>query len=236
MHVHVPGVDPLTVLVGVMVVVFAIIARAGGVAEFPWPFENLGVSWDGVSNGRVWQLFTYGLLHGNWLHLWMNVLMLWLVGGRVAHILGWRKWTEIVLLGVLAGGLLHGLTGAVLVASGHEESYLVGVSGACFGLLVALTTLSPESRMWPIPVSGKNLGLGLIVAELCLWLMQPELGLPGFSQMGGVMVGVGGAGLFKISHACHFGGAVSGWWCARALLVSPPSLEDLQKERATREG
>jgi len=230
-----PGVDPLTVLTVGMILIFAVISRAGGVAEFPWPFRHFGASWDGLSHGKLWQLVTYGMLHGNWFHLWVNVLMLWLIGGRVAHILGWRKWVEIVVLGVVAGGLLHGLTGAVLVASGNQESYLVGISGACFALLVALTTLSPESRMWPVPVSGKNLGLGVIVAELLLWMMSPELGVPGFSQLGGAMVAVSGAGLFKISHACHFGAAVVGWWSARSLLMSPPSLEDLQKARLKRE-
>jgi len=235
-RVHTPGLDPLTVLTVVMIVIFAAISRAGGVAAYPWPFQYFGVSWDGLSHGRFWQLLTYGLLHGNWFHLWVNVLMLWLVGGRVAHILGWRKWGKIVVLGVIAGGVLHGLTGAILVASGSVDTYLVGISGACFALLLALTTLSPESRMWPVRVSGKNLGLGVIVSELLLWLMSPELGVPGFSQMGGLMVEMGGAGLFQISHACHFGAAVVGWWYARKLLQSPPSLKKLQKDRVAREG
>jgi membrane associated rhomboid family serine protease len=235
MRVHVPGCDPLTILTGVLFLVFLVISRAGGVQEFPWPFVHLGLSWTGLSQGEIWQLGSHALIHGNWLHLWLNLIMLWLVGGRVAHIVGWRKWLGIVSLGVFVGGLLHGVTGAMVVSSGNEEPYLVGVSGACFALLVALITLSPESRMWPVPVSGKNLGFGIVTAELLLWLMQPELGLPGFSQMGGVMVDLGGGGLFGISHACHFGGAVTGWWCARQLLAPPPTLEDLKRDRAERE-
>ena len=235
MRVHVPGCDPLTVLSGVLFLVFLVISQAGGVEAFPWPYIHLGLSWGGLSQGELWQLGSHALVHGNWLHLWLNLIMLWLVGGRVAHIVGWQKWVQIVVLGVFVGGLLHAVTGAVLVFSGNEEPYLVGVSGACFALLVALTTLLPESRMWPVPVSGKNLGIGMMAAELLLWLMQPELGLPGLSQMGGVMDALGGGGLFEISHACHLGGAVAGWWCARQLLVTPPTLAELKKQRADRE-
>lgn len=235
MRIHVPGCDPLTLLAGAVVVIFVVISRVGGVHEFPWPYVHLGLSWSGLLDGGLWQLWTYGLIHGNWLHLWLNLIMLWLVGGRVAHIVGWKKWLQIVGLGVLFGGLLHGLTSGVLVFLGNEEQYLVGISGACFALLVALTTLSPESRMWPIPVNGKNLGLGIITAELLLWLMQPELALPGLAQMGGLVVGFGGGDLFGISHACHFGGAVIGWLCARQLLASPPTLDDLKKHRTQRE-
>lgn len=235
MRLHVPGLDPMTLLVGVLLASFLLVTWLGGFELCPWPYVQFGVSWEGVSHGKFWQLLTYALLHGNWLHLGLNVLMLWLIGGRIIDILGWRRWLAIVFFGVLAGGVLHAVTGLVLTRAGYQESHLIGVSAACFALLVALTTLSPESRMWPVPVSGKNLGLGLIAAELALWLMHPGLGVPGLSYVGGVMAGMG-EGVFEISHACHFGGAVVGWWLARRLLTSPPTLEQLQQERAEREG
>ncbi|NWK57181.1 rhomboid family intramembrane serine protease [Verrucomicrobiaceae bacterium N1E253] len=226
----------MTLLTVSLIAVYALLAVGGGVERWPEPFVWFGLSWDGLSKGRVWQLLSYGVLHGNWLHLWVNVLMLWMVGGRVMHILGWRKCMEIIFYGVLFGGVLHALTGLVFAWTGHDELYLVGISGACFALLLALVSLSPEVRMWPVPVSGKHLGMGLILAELGMWLMHPGLGLPGLSQMGGLVAGWAGGGLFEISHACHFGGSVAGWWCVRRLLTSPPTLQQLQDERAQREG
>ena len=120
-----------------------------------------------------------------------------------------------MLFGVLAGGLLHLLTGVLLLRNGYAESYLVGISGACLALLLTLTTLSPNDRFRFLPVSGKNLGLGLIIAELLLWFMHPGLGLPVFSHLGEQLVTWGGPGLFRISHACHLGGALG------RLLVGP---------------
>lgn len=237
MQVHLPGVDMMTGLVLMLVLIHLFLERAGGPTEAPWYYLNFGLSWDGFSHGKIWQLATYGLLHGDWFHLMINLLMLWLVGGRVIHILGHQWCFKIIVFGTLAGGLIHLLTGLLMLRTGYQESQLVGISGACLALLLTLTTLSPDSRMWPIPISGKNLGLGLIVAELLLWLMQPGLGLPVFSLMGEQIISwSGGDGtIFRISHACHLGGALAGWWLARRLLAPTPSLESLRQMRSERE-
>ena len=70
----------------------------------------------------------------------------------------------------------------VLAPGGEDAPLLVGLSGGCMGLLLLLTTLSPQSRMMPLPVSGKSLGLGILMAELVLALADPALGVPGFSD------------------------------------------------------
>jgi len=235
LNVRFPGLDFATLLVGVLIAIHWAVERSGGPAYVADLFIQFGLTWSGVKEWKVWQIISYSLLHGSWFHLSINVLMIWLVGGRVIHILGQRGWLKVIFLGILVGGLLHLLTSAVLTVNGFQSSRLVGISGACYALLITLTTLSPESKMWPIPVSGKNLGLGLILSELLLWLMLPDLGIPLLSTMGEKLIAMGGAGLFQISHACHFGGAVAGWWVASRLLSPTPSLEELQKMRAERE-
>ncbi|MBT8043356.1 MAG: rhomboid family intramembrane serine protease [Verrucomicrobiae bacterium] len=238
-QVQLPGFNMITGLVLVLTVIHLLMVRiqgsAEGQAEAAWYYINFGLSWHGFSDGKIWQIVTYGLMHANWAHLLMNLLMLWLIGGRVIHILGHRRCFWIIVLGTVAGGLMHLLTGLLFLRTGYPESHLVGISGACLALLVTLTTLSPDSRMWPVPISGKNLGLGFIIASLLLWLMQPGLGLPLFSGMGELMVNWAGPELFQISHGCHLGGALAGWWLARRLLAPTPSLETLQKLRQKRE-
>jgi len=218
-----------------MLAIHCAVEILGGVERVWALYVELGLSWSGVMSGKIWQLISYALLHGSWFHLITNIVMLWLVGGRVMHILGRREWVKIVFWGVLAGGVVHVVTSFFLMRNGFQELRLVGISGACYALLLTLTTLSPESKMWPIPVSGKNLGLGLLLCELLLWLMQPELRLPVLSGLGQSMVDYGLAGIFKLSHACHFGGAMAGWLIARRVLAPVPNLEQLQRMRAKRE-
>jgi membrane associated rhomboid family serine protease len=208
----------VTALMLVLLLLQLVLMFAGGLPKVFWYYENFGLSWDGISHGKVWQLLSYALLHGDWFHLLINLLILWFAGGRVVQMLGQRKSLEIIVVGVLVGGLLH-LLSSLLRVTGYGESYLVGISGACFALLLALTTLSPHTRMGFIPVSGKNLGLGIVIGETLLWLMHPSLSLPVLSSLGEQMVAWGGAALFEISHACHLGGALAGWCLARRVLA-----------------
>ena len=208
----------VTALMLVLLLLQLMLMFAGGLPKVFWYYENFGLSWDGISHGKVWQLLSYALLHGDWFHLLINLFILWFAGGRVVQMLGQRKSLEIIVAGVLVGGLLH-LLSSLLRVTGYVESYLVGISGACFALLLALTTLSPHTRMGFIPVSGKNLGLGIVIGETLLWLMHPSLSLPILSSLGEQMVAWGGAALFEISHACHLGGALAGWCLARRVLA-----------------
>ena len=214
----------VTALVLVLLLLHLVLMFAGGLPGVFWYYENFGLSWDGISHGKVWQLLSYALLHGDWVHLVINLFILWFAGGRVLQMLGQRKSLEIITAGVLVGGLLHLLSG-LLPVTGYRESYLVGISGACFALLLAMATLSPHTRLRLIPLSGKNLGLGIVIGEALLWLMHPDFGLPVLSLLGEQMVAWGGAELFEISHACHLGGALAGWCLARRVLtpVSAPT-------------
>ena len=219
-----PKWDVVTALVLVLLSLHLVLMFAGGLPELFWYYQNFGLSWGGITHGKVWQLLSYALLHGDLVHLVINLFILWFAGGRVLQMLGQRKSLEIITAGVLVGGLLHLLSGLLLV-TGYRESYLVGISGACFALLLAMATLSAHTRLRFIPVSGKNLGLGLVIGEALLWLMHPDFGLPVLSLLGEQMVAWGGTELFEISHACHLGGALAGWCLARRVLtpVSAPT-------------
>ena len=102
-------------------------------------------------------------------------------------------------------------------------------------LLLLLTTLSPQSRMMPIPISGKSLGLGILTTELVLALADSDLGLPGFSALGNWLdrheLGNG----FQLGHACHFGGGLAGWLLGKWLLRPRVTLKRLRRDRERRE-
>jgi len=221
---YAPRKDHLSVLVVVLILVNLLLEAGGGFAGLPWYYDNFGLSFDGFSSGKIWQLFTYGLLHGDWFHLLINLLLLWLAGRRVMEILGSGRCFLVILSGLLAGGLMHLLTGFLILGSDQPESCLVGISGACMALLLTLTTIMPDSHIRFLPIRGGNLGIGLIIAELILWLMHPGFDLPVFSFLREQWGALAGDGSYQISHACHLGGAVTGWLLARRLLT-PVSIK-----------
>jgi membrane associated rhomboid family serine protease len=199
---------------------------AGGMDALARWYETLGLSRSGFLSGKVWQLLTYGLLHGAWWHAGLNAVFVLLIGSRIEFITGRAVLLGVTLAGILGGGIAHLLVGSGL---------LVGLSGGCISLLLCLTTLSPESRMFPLPVSGRNLGLGILMAELGLALIDPGLGLPGFSAVGELAAAHGMASWFEMGHACHFGGGLAGWVYGRWILRPRVTLERLRRDRARRE-
>lgn len=219
--------------VAVILGIQALVMAAGGPDRQPaWSwFEALGLSRQGVFSGKIWQVFSYGLLHGGWWHAGLNALFVLLVGSRIEHSAGRAAVVKAVIFGVIGGGIGH----LVLAPGGAGAPLLVGLSGGCLGLLLLLTTLSPQSRMMPLPVSGKSLGLGVLSAELMLALVDPALGLPGFSKIGAILAGHGLGTWFQTGHACHFGGGLAGWLFGRWLLRPRITLERLRRDRARRE-
>lgn len=211
----------------------AIVSVSGGHEREPalgW-FTTFGLSRYSLMEGKFWQLVTYGLFHGGWLHVGVNSLCLLLVGSRVEHMAGRAAVWKTSILGILGGGVFH----ILLTPGGASAHVLVGLSGGCVGLLLLLTTLSPESRMLPVPVSGRSLGAGILAAELILAVIDPALGLPVLAGLGKWLSVRGMESWFQIGHACHFGGGLAGWSIGRWMLRPRVTLERLRHERARRE-
>jgi membrane associated rhomboid family serine protease len=112
---------------------------------------------------------------------------------------------------------------------------LVGLSGGCLALLLLAVTLSPQSRMFPLPVSGKSLGLGIMLAAFGLALIDPALGLPGAAAAGCWLTAHGMGAWFQVGHACHLGGGLAGWLYGCWLLRTRVTLNQLRRDRARRE-
>jgi len=219
------------VLVTVLVAVWVPIGLGGGPDQSPELFRTFGLTRETVLGGSWWQPLSYGLLHGSAAHLLINVIVLLLIGGRIEHILGGPAAIRIFFMGVVAGGAMH----LLLVPGGVETAILVGSSGGAIAWLLTLTTLSPESRICPVPLSARNLGLGLLLGSALLALIHPGLGIPWLAWVGGWVEARMGP-ITSIGHACHLGGGVAGWLAGRWVLRPRVTLEQLQRQRAAREG
>jgi membrane associated rhomboid family serine protease len=215
-------------LVLVLVAVQLLVSVAGGYEAVPWIFQKFGLSRSGISDGEVWQLFTYGLLHGGLPHVAINSLCIVMIGARVEHVLGKGRVVKTLLAGVFGGGLAHLML--------DDAGPLVGVSGGCVAMLILLTTLSPESKMWPVPVSARTLGIGVMGVELFFALLDLNPDIPGFTKVVEIFTDAGLAGHgYSIGHACHFGGGMAGFFMGLWLLRPRVTIATLRRDRERRE-
>lgn len=226
------GTAPATWCVVVAILlVHTVVELSGGPERCFAVYKVFGLTRDGFLAGKIWKIFTYGFLHGAWWHVIANALFVLLIGSRIEHVAGAKNFLKASGAGVFGGGVGH----LLLSPAGANAPVLVGFSGACLSLLLLLTTLSPQSRMMPLPISGRNLGLGILLAALVLALVNPRLEIPGLSQIGLWLGQQGFSGMDRMGHACHFGGGVAGWLYGKWLLRPRVTLERLRLERWKRE-
>ena len=93
------------VLIGVNVGVFMLqlVMGSGIGVDQGWIYENGVLFGPLVAEGEWWRLVTSAFLHGNILHLGMNMLVLWLIGPPLEDYLGHGRYALLYLVSGLAG-------------------------------------------------------------------------------------------------------------------------------------
>lgn len=192
---------------------------------------TLGLSKDDFLSGKIWQALTYAFIHGNWPHLALNGAAILILGSKLEHIVAKRSYLLLCLFSTLGGAAMFLLLSPNTNGPAFSRQTLVGASAICFAFLVFLTTLSPDSRFLPVFLSGKTIGLAIILTTLAFALLNPELPTGFLADWGKKISENGLPDLFAISHACHLGGALTGWIYARYILRPRITLKSLQRAR-----
>lgn len=133
---------------------------------------------------QPWRLFTYMFLHAGPWHIVFNMLWLWWMGRAVEETLGPRSFTVIYLGSGVGGALLD-----VFFAQFLGINYVIGASGAVFGIMVAFAVLYPTMPIHLFllpPIEARYVVAGLIALNI--------LALGGNSNVAHI-VHLGGAGI-----------------------------------------
>jgi membrane associated rhomboid family serine protease len=142
----------------------------------------------GQLHGEFWRIATYSFLHYNWLHLLLNVGLLWWIGRIVESQVGTGRGALIYFVSVLysAGVILF-------VHNWHPKAgATIGASGGIFGLLgAALIILYREDsgerfRKWLWLTVAVGFGVSVL----------PNISMAG--HIGGILGGASAALLIKI--------------------------------------
>ena len=141
----------------------------------------------GSGQFNVYQLITYGFLHGNLSHLIFNMIPLFMFGRVLENTWGSKRFLNYYLLTVIGAGIVQLILGGFSVT--------IGASGAVFGLLAGFGILFPNTQLFllfpPIPIKAKYFVIGYCLIELFL---------------GGIAIQGD-----TIAHFAHLGGAIMGF-------------------------
>ena len=145
---------------------------------------------NGQLHGEFWRIATYSFLHFNWLHLILNVGLLFFIGRVVEAQAGISRGALIYFVSVIFSAAL-----ILLVHNWHsKEGATVGASGGIFGLLGAALILAYRRgdpaglrrRLWIVLLVG--FGVSFL----------PDISMAG--HIGGLIGGIGTALLLRIRH------------------------------------
>jgi membrane associated rhomboid family serine protease len=145
-----------------------------------WPLQS-GLFWP-------WQLLTYGLLHGDTLHLFFNMFGLWMFGSEIERLWGPRRYLQFLLVCVVVAALAQLLV-TFLMGSNVPT---VGASGGLFGLLLAFGMMFPNRTIVPLfpPIPMKAKVFVAIFGGLELILgFTGRSGIAHFAHLGGMLGG-----------------------------------------------
>jgi len=132
-----------------------------------------------------WQLVTYAFLHGNEIHLLLNLLALWVFGAPLERLWGEKRYIQFLIACAVTGALTH-LIFTTLMGS---PSRMLGASGATYGILLAQAMLFPNklvNLMFP-PVDMKMKTYVMIFGALELWMgLTAQDLIAHFAHLGGM--------------------------------------------------
>jgi len=148
----------------------------------------------GLMSGMVWQPVTYMLLHGSFLHILLNMLVVFMFGRELERILGVRRFVLLYIGSGIIGGL-----GWILMSG---RGYCIGASGGVFGLIGLYAALFPNRPItlllfFVIPITLRARVLAMILAAISLILMFGD---------------------GNVAHSAHLAGGLAGYWFGAHLL------------------
>jgi len=172
-------------------------------AGYTWFVMHFGLVPSGVVPGlRIWQPVTYLFLHdaGTIWHILTNMFVLWMFGRELELVWGRDRFLRYYFLTGVGAGVINIVVKIIPTLWGHApyDVPTIGASGAIFGVLLACAILFPDRQviMFPIPIKMSMRTFVIIMTGL-------------------EFLGTFGLGGDNISHLCHFGGMLVGYFYLR---------------------
>ncbi len=189
----------------------------------PWFFDLFAFS-PARAATEWWSFGTYMFLHGGFLHLAFNMLMLFVFGPAVEEEMG--NWFGLYYF-------LCGLGGAVLsfaLTVVTPVAPFVGASGAVLGVALAFAMRWPNEQLYifpiPVPIKAKWLVIFLGTVDLLLAVRGANDGVAHLAHLGGLLFGFlyvkGEAIVMRRAQAALREARAGATWVRRRRELPPP--------------
>jgi membrane associated rhomboid family serine protease len=141
-------------------------------------------------------LITSMFLHGGWMHLFGNMLYLWIFGDNIEKVMGAGRFLVFYLVCGLAASFAH------IAFGGGSTMPAVGASGAISGVLGAYLVLFPRNQV-RVLTRGGIMSVPAIVV-LGFWILIQMIS--GLGSLTATSETAGGG----VAYMAHIGGFVAG--------------------------
>ena len=139
---------------------------------------------------RPWTLITHMFVHADMAHLFFNMLFLFFFGMELERRVGESKFLQIFII--------SGIVGAIGQMAVLPAGYMVGASGALFGVMGCLAVIAPEISVllfFVIPLSIRAAIVLLAVIDFAF--MGSGTNIAHMAHITGLLVGLAYGGLLK---------------------------------------
>ena len=110
-------------------------------AQYLSEVTNSRIFLNSIPNSPYITAFTSMFMHGSWLHLFGNMLFLWIFGNNIEDFLGKIKYILFYLLSGLGASMVH------IIFHPNSLTPVIGASGAVSGIMGAYLILYPTARV-----------------------------------------------------------------------------------------
>lgn len=135
-------------------------------------------------------LITYFFLHGDFMHLFGNMLFLWVFGDNVEDALGHLRYLAFYLICGVTSGLAYALLDL------NSDTPLIGASGAVSGVVAAYLMLHPRVKVWvlvfariPLRLTAQWLLGAWVLFQIANLVFAEESQVAWISHVGGLATG-----------------------------------------------
>jgi membrane associated rhomboid family serine protease len=136
-----------------------------------------------------WQLVTYMFSHANFMHLFFNMLALYLFGVQLERRMGSGEFLLYYLVSGIGAGVA---TLLVNTATGQGMIAVVGASGAIFAVLLAFASFFPDSRIFIfgiLPMRAPTAVLVFAAIEIFSMFTNFRSGVAHLTHLAGILFG-----------------------------------------------